>query len=75
MPHSLQLKPAYYSAYANHLASWGYAVVQYDTGRWPILNDRQEVLPLLTMLTNFNRLHTVASVHAAALLPASNKLA
>lgn len=39
----LQLKPAYYTAYANRLASWGYAVVQYDTGRWPILNDRQEV--------------------------------
>ena len=44
----LQLKPAYYSAYANRLASWGYAVVQYDTGRWPILNDRQEV-PLALM--------------------------
>ena len=38
-----QLRPAYYSAYARRLATWGYAVVQYDTGRWPILNDRQEV--------------------------------
>ena len=45
----LQLKPAYYTAYANRLASWGYAVVQYDTGRWPILNDRQEVPSVLPM--------------------------
>lgn len=37
------LKPAYYSAYANRLATWGYACVQYDAGRWPILNDRQEL--------------------------------
>lgn len=44
---ALQLKPAYYSAYANRLASWGYAVVQYDTGRWPILKDRQEVSSLV----------------------------
>ncbi len=44
---ALQLKSAYYSAYANRLATWGYAVVQYDTGRWPILNDRQEVRCLI----------------------------
>lgn len=46
------LKPAYYSAYANRLASWGYAVVQYDTGRWPILKDRQE-LPFFQQLVTW----------------------
>ncbi|KAL0050014.1 hypothetical protein WJX82_002740 [Trebouxia sp. C0006] len=46
------LKPAYYSAYANRQATWGYAVVQYDTGRWPILKDRQE-LPFFQQLIDW----------------------
>ncbi|KAA6429379.1 MAG: hypothetical protein FRX49_00773, partial [Trebouxia sp. A1-2] len=46
------LKPAYYSAYASRLATWGYAVVQYDTGRWPILKDRQE-LPIFQQLIDW----------------------
>ena len=40
----LQLRASYYSSYAHRLASWGYAVVQYDADRFPILTDRQEVV-------------------------------
>ena len=52
----LQLRASYYSSYAHRLASWGYAVVQYDADRFPILTDRQEVVihkcPALAMRMN-----------------------
>ena len=40
---ALQLRSSFYKAYAQRLASWGYAVVQYDTGMFPILTTAAEV--------------------------------
>ncbi len=40
---ALQLRASFYKAYAQRLASWGYAVVQYDAGIFPILTTAAEV--------------------------------
>eukprot|EP00891_Asterochloris_glomerata_P007809 jgi/Astpho2/7809/fgenesh1_pg.00117_%23_25_t len=44
------LRASFYKAYAQRLASWGYAVVQYDAGIFPILTTAAELtfLPQIT---------------------------
>lgn len=38
-----QARLVHYKRYAEHLASWGYGVVQYETGLLSLLNDQVEV--------------------------------
>lgn len=45
----LQTKASWYAAVRDHLASWGYIIVQYDTPRWriPSISDELEEFPVI----------------------------
>jgi len=43
-----QARASYYTAYTRFLATWGYAVVQYDAPMLRIVEDSTEVAPLFT---------------------------
>lgn len=38
------MKASYYKNYVEHLASWGYVILQYDTPFWSIIDDETEVM-------------------------------
>ena len=54
---ALQLRSSFYKAYAQRLASWGYAIVQYDTGILPILTTAAEVCASSVCTVLVKRLH------------------